>query len=294
VAYEDTRHVAKETSLKGNQMKKSVYEIKEWEHLCLPKNWHPAANMFPLMSKSEEKEFEGLVSNLKIAGLLNPVTLVEGKVLDGRNRLLACKEARVTPRFVDWDESGSSPAEWVVAQNVNRRSLTPSQKALASLYIINNFKPTPEQKAKFMEGGTKWDKRLFICNMFGIDRHACSDIGAIEKWTQMKSDREGWLNPPRPHPELLEAIKNGDSIASTLRRIEFFVAQMKGSTATQQEMEECPTGQLAREFVRLIPQHIMVKAYEETLTWLEGEKRERLRKYWERMDKEFTWNKEKS
>jgi hypothetical protein len=44
----------------------------------------------------------------------------------------------------------------------------------------------------------------------------------------------------------------------------------------------------------LIPQHIMVKAYEETLTWLEGEKRERLRKYWERMDKEFTWNKEKS
>jgi ParB-like chromosome segregation protein Spo0J len=275
-------------------MKKGEYEITDWQKLCLPENWHPAANMFPLMSKSEEKEFEGLVSNLRIAGLLNPITLVEGKVLDGRNRLLACKEAGVTPRFVDWDKSGGSPAEWVVAQNVNRRSLTPSQKALASLYIIHNFQPTPEQKAKFTEGGTKWDKRLFICNMFGIDRHACSDIVAIEAWSLMKSDRKGWDNPSRPRPDVLEAIKNGDSIASTLRRIEFWIAQAKGSPATEQEMDECPTGQLAREFIKLIPQHIMVKAYDETLLWLEGEKRERLQKYWDRMDKEFTWCKEKS
>ncbi len=275
-------------------MKKIEYEIKDWKKLCLPKNWHPAASMFPLMSKSEAKEFEGLVSNLHIAGLLNPVTLFEGKVLDGRNRLLACVEAKITPRFVDWDGTGGSPAEWVVAQNNSRRNLTLSQKAVASLYIIENFQPTPEQKAKFMEGGTKWDKRLFICNMFGIDRHACSDIKAISDWTQMKSDRDGWVNPSRPRPDMLEAIKNGDSIASTLRRIEFLSAQAKGSTATEQEMKECPTGQLASEFVKLFPKHIMVKAYEEALTWLEGEKRVRLKRYWERMEKEYTWNPDKS
>ena len=270
------------------------YEMQDWQKLCLPENWHPAANMFPLMSKSEEKEFEGLVSNLRIAGLLNPVTLFEGKVLDGRNRLLACKAAGIVPRFVDWDGTGSSPAEWVVAQNVNRRSLTQSQKAVASLYIIEHFQPTPEQKAKFMDGGTKWDRRIFICNMFGLDRHLFSDIKAISEWSQMKSDREGWVNPSHPRPDVLEAIRNGDSVASMLRRIEFWSAQAKNSNVTLQEMKECPTGQLASEFIALIPQHIMVKAYEEALTWLEGENLSRLKRYWERMEKEYTWNTEKS
>ena len=275
-------------------MNNSEYEIKDWQKLCLPEYWHPAANMFPLMSKSDEKEFDGLVSNLRVTGLLNPIVLFEGKVLDGRNRLLACKEAGIPPRFVDWDGTGGSPEEWVVAQNLSRRSLTIDQKAVASLYWARDFKPTQEQKTKFTEGGTKWDSRLFICNMFGIDRHRRSDIIAIDEWTQMKSTRAGWVNPSRPRPDVLEAIRNGDSIASTLRRIEFWVAQAKGSTATRQEMEECPTGQLLREFVKMFPRHIIVKAYEENLGWLEGKERERFQRYWERIEKECEWNKEKS
>lgn len=273
---------------------KEVYEIKDWEKLCQPKYWHPAANMFALMSKSEESEFEGLVSNLRIAGLLNPITMCEGKVLDGRNRVLGCKEAGITPRFVDWDGTGGTPAEWVVSQNISRRSLNRSQKAVASLYMQHTFEVTSEQKAKFEEGGTKWDKRIFLCNMFGIDRHMYSDAAAIEEWTKMKSNRKGWVNPTCPRPDMLEALKNGDSIASMLRRIEFLVAQAKGSPATEQELEDCPTGQLAREFMRLIPKHIMVKTYEEALTWLKGNKRERLQRYWERLDKEWEWDKKKS
>jgi hypothetical protein len=275
-------------------MKKGEYEIKDWQKLCHPENWHPAANMLPLMSSSEVKEFEGLVSNLRIAGLLNPITLFEGKVLDGRNRLLACVETGITPRFVDWDGSGGTPAEWVVAQNISRRNLTASQKAVAALYIIENFQATPEQKTKFMEGGTKWDRRLFICNMFGIDRHACSDIEAIARWTRMQNTRADWVNPTRSRPDMLEAIKNGDSIASTLRRIEFFTAQAKGSPVTEQENEACPAGQVAREFLRLIPKHLAFAMYEAARQWLEGNKLVRLTKYWARLDKEFTWNTNKS
>jgi hypothetical protein len=248
--------------------------------------------MFPLMSASDAKEFEGLVSNLKITGLLNPITLLDGKVLDGRNRLLACKAAGVEPRFVDWDGSGGSPLEWVVAQNISRRNLTIDQKAVASLSIARDFQPTIEQKAKFMEGGTKWDSRLFICNLFGIDRHRRSDILAIDDWVNMRSER--WDNPSRPRPDVLAAIQNGDSIASTIRRIEFWVAQAKDSNVTEQEMKECPTGQLLREFVKMFPKHIIQKAYEENLLWLEGNQRSRFQRYWERIDKECEWNTEKS
>jgi hypothetical protein len=265
-----------------------------WENLCDSKNWHPAAGMFPMMG-TEDGEFAGLVSSIKSVGLMNPIVLWDGKVLDGRNRLLACKEAGVEPRFVDWDGTGGSLEEWVVAQNATRRNLNQSQKAVAALYVIKNFKPTEEQKKKFTDGGTKWDKRIFICNMFGLDRHYYSDIVAIEKWSNMESS-DRWPTPSsRLRPEVIEDIKTGlHSIISTIRKIEFWIAQASDPTITEQEVKECPTGQLAREFVGLIPKHIMEKAYREAKDWLEGEKLSRLNRYWERMDKEYTWNQEKS
>lgn len=260
-----------------------------------PENWHPAASMFPMMGE-EDGELAGLVSSVQSTGLLNPVVLLDGKVLDGRNRLRACELAETEPSFVDWDGSGESLEEWVVAQNANRRNLSPSQKAVAALYVIKNFHPTEEQKKKFTTGGAKWDRRIFICNMFGgLDRHYFSDVQAIEKWANMEpSDR--WPVPSsRLRPDVLESIKSGlHSISSMCRNIDFWVAQAKGSTATQQEMKECPTGQLASEFVALIPKHIMLGAYTQASKWLKGEKLVRLKRYWERMDKEYTWNQEKS
>jgi hypothetical protein len=35
-------------------------------------------------------------------GLVEPVALLDGLVLDGRNRLRACEIAGVEPRFVEW------------------------------------------------------------------------------------------------------------------------------------------------------------------------------------------------
>jgi len=240
------------------------------------------------------------VDSIRSAGLLNPIVLLKGKVLDGRNRLLACKLAGVTPSFVEWD--GDSLEEWVVAQNANRRNLSQSQKAFAALYIIKNFQPTAEQKKRFVDGGRKWDRRIFICNMFGgLDRHFFSDIVDIDRWARGESwDGKGhvWRWPhgsPRPRLDILENIKNGvHSISSCCRLVEFLIAQQSDPSITEPEMKECPTGQLASEFVALFPKHIMEKAYQEARLWLKGEKRARLERYWERMDKEYTWNQDES
>src|SRR6266516_435129 len=45
---------------------------------------HPAANLFPTMSESELRE---LGEDIKKSGLLAPVILCRGELLDGRNRL---------------------------------------------------------------------------------------------------------------------------------------------------------------------------------------------------------------
>ena len=44
-------------------------------------NFHPLADLFPLV---EGDEFAGLVEDIRANGLLTPIVLFEGQVLDGR------------------------------------------------------------------------------------------------------------------------------------------------------------------------------------------------------------------
>ena len=60
-------------------------------------------------------EFGELVRDLQEHGLLQPIGLHEGQVLDGRNRLRACRPAGVEPRFEEW--SGESPTAYVLSLN---------------------------------------------------------------------------------------------------------------------------------------------------------------------------------
>jgi hypothetical protein len=66
--------------------------------------FHPLADHFPMMDRTSP-EFKGLVASIRANGLWEPITMHQGKVLDGRNRLLACEEARIEPRFEDFDDT---------------------------------------------------------------------------------------------------------------------------------------------------------------------------------------------
>ena len=89
---------------------------------------HETCALFPPMS---DAELDGLAADVTANGLLVPIVLHEGRILDGRNRLLACERAGVEARFVEWQGTGS-PVGWVVSQNVHRRHLDASQRAMRS------------------------------------------------------------------------------------------------------------------------------------------------------------------
>ena len=92
---------------------------------------HPAAELFPFMS---DEELDELAADIRAHGLLEPIVLLDGLVLDGRNRLRACEAAGVEPRFVDWDGSGD-PAAWVISKNLKRRHLDTSQRGMVAGHL---------------------------------------------------------------------------------------------------------------------------------------------------------------
>ncbi|MGW3227307.1 hypothetical protein [Kitasatospora sp. NPDC001095] len=88
---------------------------------------HPLTAMFPTMS---EAELLDLAQGIKEDGQYEPILLdADGVLLDGRNRLAACKLAGVEPRFATY--KGDAPAADVAwSSNVLRRHLTQGQRAM--------------------------------------------------------------------------------------------------------------------------------------------------------------------
>ena len=78
-----------------------------------------------------------MVQDIREHGLLQPIVLCGGKILDGRNRYRACRHACVEPRFEEW--SGESPTAYVLSLNLHRRHLTDDQRAAIAVDAIVRF-----------------------------------------------------------------------------------------------------------------------------------------------------------
>lgn len=90
--------------------------------------FHPLANIFPMLPDDELIE---LSDDIKQRGLNNPIWLLDGKILDGRNRYRACILAGVIPAFKQF--TGESPTAFVLSENLHRRHLNQSQKGVVAL-----------------------------------------------------------------------------------------------------------------------------------------------------------------
>jgi hypothetical protein len=88
---------------------------------------HPAADIFPMLG---EEELANLAADIKANGQLFPIILdAEGQLIDGRNRMEACKLAGVEPRFEKLN--GHDPLAYIASANLQRRNLSKGQQAMA-------------------------------------------------------------------------------------------------------------------------------------------------------------------
>jgi len=116
--------------------------MKEYE-------FHKVSELFPLI---EGKEFKELVEDIKKQGLLESIWIYDGKIVDGRNRYRACKEAGVEPSVRIWDGNGSL-VSFIVSLNLNRRHLTKAQAACVAIDALPMYEAEAEERMKH-EGNT--------------------------------------------------------------------------------------------------------------------------------------------
>jgi len=142
------------------------------------------ANLFPLL---EGDDLDELAEDIKCNGLIEPVILLEGQVLDGRNRLRACAAAGVEPRFVNYDNA-MAPLHYVVSRNLKRRHLTASQRAVLAAELVTTKK------------GDNQHVQICTCSqteaakLAGVSRHS------VIHGTKVLRDGA---------PEVIQAVKSG-------------------------------------------------------------------------------------
>jgi hypothetical protein len=131
-------------------------------HLAYEYEFHPLSGMFPLI---EGEDFNQLAEDIGDRGILSPIILYEGKILDGRNRYLAAKEA--DHKFTDRDfkqlSPGLDPEAFVISANLKRRQLTSKQKR--------------EFIAKLIEGKPEASDRA-IAKLVGADNKTVASVRA--------------------------------------------------------------------------------------------------------------------
>lgn len=118
---------------------------------------HPFAETFPPFS---DAEFESLLQDIGEHGQREPITLFEGKVLDGVHRLRVCTQLHIEPRVRNY--TGKDPLGFSVSENLKRRHLNESQRAMVAAKLLgsqNGNRPitmgTPEAKGANLHPTTR-------------------------------------------------------------------------------------------------------------------------------------------
>jgi len=133
-----------------------------------------------------EERLEELVADIKAHGLRKrievwrePSGLRRQFIIDGRNRLEACKRAGINPSFRDVTTDVDDPIAYVASVNLKRRDLTPAQRAaiiaeLATLPVGAN-----QHRKEPVPGGTPTLEKA--AKLAGVSRRSVARAKALKK-----------------------------------------------------------------------------------------------------------------
>ena len=111
--------------------------------------YHPIADVWPMM---QEDQLQELAADIKKNGLIQPVWLYQGMILDGRNRWAACKIAGVEPKTKEY--TGDEPTAFAVSLNDKRRHMNKGSLAAVAAELEPFFAEDAKRRQR-VSGGDK-------------------------------------------------------------------------------------------------------------------------------------------
>jgi len=161
--------------------------------------YHPICLMFPDLP---DEQMEDLVEDIRRQGLLMPIWLYQGQIVDGRHRYEACLVTGIEPRFSVWE--GTDELEligFVVGLNKVHRHMSQSQWAIT---YADKVLPAIEAAARKRREYTAPGKS--IADKSAIDLGKAADIaGAL---AGVSGDYIGLAKKvTNEAPELIEVIR---------------------------------------------------------------------------------------
>lgn len=168
---------------------------------------HPAAALFPMINATKWPAF---VDDIRENGQREKIVrvLVDGLwvILDGRNRLSACLEIGVEPKFREFGEEssdGDDPIAFVTSVNVQRRHLDETELAYIGLELVPMYEKQAKERQRAgvtatLREGDKGTAAEHAARAVGISARS------MESALRVKRDAD---------PELLEASRDRGQMA---------------------------------------------------------------------------------
>lgn len=190
-------------------------------------DYHPISTIFPLM---EGEALDKLTQDIAENGLREPIVLLDGKILDGRNRYLACQKAAIKPEFTTY--CGDSPLRYVLSLNLRRRHLTSSELSTVAVEAL----PWLEEEARKQQEATRakpgekigsnvvaklppptaGKSRDQAATLVGVSARQISSAKAIKKKSSGQMRLPGRRGPSTLHWQSLSASRRAQPIGPLL------------------------------------------------------------------------------
>lgn len=182
---------------------------------------HPSADAFPIPNESD---FAALVDDIRVHGLIHPIVVHDGLILDGRTRWKACEALGMKPKTVAWTtDNGTSPTVYVISANLHRRHLTPSQKAAIAADLMPQFRK--EAKERQQASGKEVHRGAPKKGGVKIDTSFRSEGKARTVAAKSVGVSAGYVGEAelvkKKDPELFEALKSGKvTLSAALKQVD--------------------------------------------------------------------------
>jgi len=178
---------------------------------------HPLAHAIPRMT---EKEFAELADDVKTNGVKLPITVMGGKVIDGRHRLAVAAALKLPVRTEEFSGSEDDARRHIVSLNLIRRHLTMAQRTLIVRQVLL---PEAEAEAKERErlspGRPHLDPEKGSANLRDLSESDPAPRPEPKKASQVAAERSSGLASARSietmapvddAPETQERIRRGE------------------------------------------------------------------------------------